>query len=1058
MIKRINRINALIVIATSMVSITPVMAKTAELAEQDGAISKAIAYKSGKYIYEGYKNDNEKGVYYNDGTSSTSEKKLDDIENLDNIEKFNGSYVSADPKENEQINLEDGSINNKLDSVEDQENIAKGKLRTKLSRVTRYGGSVNVKQIDSITKEGGFKNNIWYSYQAEVSRTYDESEFLVEDTNVYDENRFLEQTRVEISIGALWNSKFTIDGKEFSAGSSSKSSAKLIVKQILNANFDHYRVGQAAAVPTDNTGDYYKIVMTLLPKDNYEIPDELPEEVISMYDDNKKIWNTKSALQQYEMSATLFRSDGKIIQDTWSNEFDNKSRIEIDITALWNSKFRIAGKEFNSSGNNLAGVKQVKQELLAAQFDNYTVGQVAMLTSDGKFYHVKLILLPKDGVEIQEQLSDEFIAMLDNGNWKTSLQEWEMTAKATVVGKSADKSELTKLYDNHKNDNQGSYTNASWDVFTATLNNAKTVIDNEKATQDAVDLAKTNLNNAISGLEEITSANEYGTIITISISQFWAPIEIAGLNCSANWHVDTGNGNYNPNEVVTKLELAKETDGFVGGYKLISAVYNGSEVVVKLGLTEKLSAFPITVAKFNGSDLIEESWGGVHDSLWVVNASMETYDIQAQNSMSNSLATEITSPGQVQSVEMNIESVNAALMSKDDSKGKAIYYGYTDGEGNYIDCSYIANLTAFTGEGVVKFDKFNSTNTNYGTEIKLGLPKLIATLGQDKDYIYSLISVPVYGAKSEYGLSTIDEPLYYVQKISKEASSTKIDGAYIPKTVDTYQLNDNMISGGNGWSGDNWAYRNAKDYIINQYLKDNTSKIAFSNGEMYFVHMKTESNGDKKLEVVKIILKDSGKVILSNGTEVKEKNVMVDSTESTKEEPKDWTIDSSGNVWCVYNGKIQRSNQGKDFEDMYRVDSAINKLDVYDENNLIGWSTDADIYVTNKEGEIGTTIVTKTGWRKEADGKWHVHDSEGSQIKGWAKFGSGWYYFDQNGAMKTGWLELNGKTYYLTTSGIMQTGWFKVNSIWYYFSQAGEKQSNTNVDGYSLDESGALKN
>ena len=56
--------------------------------------------------------------------------------------------------------------------------------------------------------------------------------------------------------------------------------------------------------------------------------------------------------------------------------------------------------------------------------------------------------------------------------------------------------------------------------------------------------------------------------------------------------------------------------------------------------------------------------------------------------------------------------------------------------------------------------------------------------------------------------------------------------------------------------------------------------------------------------------------------------------------------------------------------------------------------------------------------------------------------------------MQKGWLQLNGKTYYLSNSGIMKKGWVKIDNKWYYFNQSGEKQINTTIDGYILNENG----
>ncbi len=69
----------------------------------------------------------------------------------------------------------------------------------------------------------------------------------------------------------------------------------------------------------------------------------------------------------------------------------------------------------------------------------------------------------------------------------------------------ADKSELQKLYDKHKNDKQGSYTDASWKQFQSAMEAAKVVLDNEDASQADVDKAVDSLEKAVKNLKKKTT-------------------------------------------------------------------------------------------------------------------------------------------------------------------------------------------------------------------------------------------------------------------------------------------------------------------------------------------------------------------------------------------------------------------------------------------------------------------------------------------------------------------------------------------------------------------------
>ena len=65
-----------------------------------------------------------------------------------------------------------------------------------------------------------------------------------------------------------------------------------------------------------------------------------------------------------------------------------------------------------------------------------------------------------------------------------------------------DKSELQNLYDANSGKEQGNYTDESWKSFTAALEAAKAVLDNEDATEEQVAAATTALEKAVKGLTE----------------------------------------------------------------------------------------------------------------------------------------------------------------------------------------------------------------------------------------------------------------------------------------------------------------------------------------------------------------------------------------------------------------------------------------------------------------------------------------------------------------------------------------------------------------------------
>ena len=207
----------------------------------------------------------------------------------------------------------------------------------------------------------------------------------------------------------------------------------------------------------------------------------------------------------------------------------------------------------------------------------------------------------------------------------------------------------------------------------------------------------------------------------------------------------------------------------------------------------------------------------------------------------------------------------------------------------------------------------------------------------------------------------------------------------------------------------------------------------------------------------------------------------------------DFCFDVNGTVWAIYKGKIMKSTKAGDFETVYTCDRSLDKLDVYDENNLIAWENDGDVYTTVNEGSeaakdeaediLGedkvedTTTTVKTGWDQLADGTWNLYDATGAKVTGWANVGGTWYYMDPttavmrtgwildrgtwyycnaSGAMQTGWLNDNGTWYYLQSNGAMKTGWLEdTDGRWYYLNANGSMAANTTVDGYVLGANGA---
>ena len=126
--------------------------------------------------------------------------------------------------------------------------------------------------------------------------------------------------------------------------------------------------------------------------------------------------------------------------------------------------------------------------------------------------------------------------------------------------------------------------------------------------------------------------------------------------------------------------------------------------------------------------------------------------------------------------------------------------------------------------------------------------------------------------------------------------------------------------------------------------------------------------------------------------------------------------------------------------------------------------------ISNKEK---VEEAPKNGWQKE-HGKWLFYENN-QPIKNWKKIASVWYFFDQNGIMasntivndyafqtsgamvENSWVKIADKWYYATDSGkIVRNRWEKIGNVWYYFKQDGVMASNVLVNDYLLNSSGAM--
>lgn len=378
------------------------------------------------------------------------------------------------------------------------------------------------------------------------------------------------------------------------------------------------------------------------------------------------------------------------------------------------------------------------------------------------------------------------------------------------------------------------------------------------------------------------------------------------------------------------------------------------------------------------------------------------------------------------------------------SNNSKAYTIFVNTDGKYVDASELLNIVHYTKSGT----KVNITNASdlkdKGYTISAG-----KVLFADANYIYRSVKLTNNSDSADTGV--------YLQKISKSQGDTE-DGSYLPKSVESYSLGDVSESDLTPASG---------------------LSIRTSGGSIYAI--KTTSS---KLTVKKYDLKK----VRESGVNKAKVQLDDDYDNIKNEDMTAFDIDVNGNPWILYKGEIKKVSNGK-LTTMYKVDTGMNKLSVYDDDDLMAWNTSNEVYsvvkgtVSGNEQNGGQNTTkpeeekptVKAGWNKNANGTWSLIKADGTKATGWAidggtwyyldgsgimqtgwiKDGSTWYYLNGSGAMQTGWLQSGATWYYLNKSGAMATGWLNDNGTWYYLNESGAMLSNTTINGYKLGPSGA---
>ena len=206
---------------------------------------------------------------------------------------------------------------------------------------------------------------------------------------------------------------------------------------------------------------------------------------------------------------------------------------------------------------------------------------------------------------------------------------------------------------------------------------------------------------------------------------------------------------------------------------------------------------------------------------------------------------------------------------------------------------------------------------------------------------------------------------------------------------------------------------------------------------------------------------------------------------------KAYTTDSEGNLYRIKDGYVSEFDNEGDWNKLYKVDGSMDKLSVYDSNNMIVWNQDDEVFSVissnnNNNSDNNNSNTVTAGWNQAANGTWTYVNADGTTVKGWfqSPYSQNWFFMDPTtGVMQTGWVQspYSGKWFYMDpTNGNMLTGWVQspasgkwyfmdlangnmltgwvqspYSGKWYYMDASGAMVTNTTVNGYVLGADGA---
>lgn len=274
---------------------------------------------------------------------------------------------------------------------------------------------------------------------------------------------------------------------------------------------------------------------------------------------------------------------------------------------------------------------------------------------------------------------------------------------------------------------------------------------------------------------------------------------------------------------------------------------------------------------------------------------------------------------------------------------------FTDITGNYIDADYnigkirVTTTSAGFGFGAEETVTVTNTNDTYdtaafndGLSVRVSQEKILT---QDTNYIYRLVYITLstndgsaiskinginlnntYG-NSIFHISNGQSTVEYqaIQKISKMASSDDIDGVHYANNVLTYALSND--------DGEEISFQD----LVNNY----DTRFTAVDGKLIAYSVEDEDS----VTVQACVFKSTNGYYYTDPEDQSREDCQFSDAKGAAVE-----VDVYGNLWRMDGGCIYKFNNTDDWDKVYRVDGSFDRFSVYDQQNIIAWNEDNEIY------------------------------------------------------------------------------------------------------------------